>query len=323
MIIITGATGFVGRYLVDHLVRAGEEVFAAGRTRKYDSFFRELGVPFVHLDVTTPEDFGRLPTEHVKAFVHLAAIIPAAVQNSTSDIFLKVNTLGTLYALEHCRNNNIGKFIFTTTLYEGMEHTELPITEAMGRKYALTGDHAAYVISKIAAAEYVEHYAQEFGIQGIILRLTGLLGYGRQEGSWTDGVFNPSAFEVFYKLAKAGHALEIWGKHEARRDSLYVKDAVRAIHMAISTGRARGLYLIGSGIGRTNEEEVKTFAEVFSSKNHAIPIVYRQELPEKKKSYYFDIGNAKRDFGWEPVYSYRDILIDYDKEVQSGRFKSL
>ena len=95
-----------------------------------------------------------------------------------------------------------------------MEHTELPITEAMGRKYALTGDHAAYVISKIAAAEYVEHYAQEFGIQGIILRLTGLLGYGRLEGFWTDGVFNPSAFEVFYKLAKAGQALEIWGKHE-------------------------------------------------------------------------------------------------------------
>jgi UDP-glucose 4-epimerase len=323
MIVITGATGFVGRYLVDHLVRAGEEVFAAGRTRKYDSFFRELGVPFVQLDVTTPEDFGRLPTEHVKAFIHLAAMIPAACQDCTSDIFLKVNTLGTLYALEHCRHNNIGKFIFTTTLYEGMEHTELPITEAMGRKYALTGDHAAYVISKIAAAEYVEHYAQEFGIQGIILRLTGLLGYGRQEGSWTDGVFNPSAFEVFYKQAKAGHALEIWGKHEARRDSLYVKDAVRAIHMAISTDRARGLYLIGSGIGRTNEEEVKTFAEVFSSKNHAIPIVYRPELPEKKKSYYFDIGNAKRDFGWEPVYSYRDILIDYDKEVQSGRFKSL
>jgi UDP-glucose 4-epimerase len=323
MVVITGATGFVGRYLVDHLVRAGEKVIAAGRTRKYDSFFRELGVPFVHLDVTRPEGFRSLPTEDVKAFIHLAAIIPAACQDCTPDIFLKVNTLGTLYALEHCRHNNIGKFIFTTTLYEGLEHTELPITEAMGRKYALQGDHAAYVISKIAAAEYVEHYAQEFGIQGIILRLTGLLGYGRLEGCWTDGVFNPSAFEVFYKLAKAGHALEIWGKHEARRDSLYVKDAVRAIHMAVSADRARGLYLIGAGIGRTNEEEVKTFAEVFSSKNHAIPVVYRLELPEKKKSYYFDIGNAKRDFGWEPVYSYRDILVDYDKEVQSGRFKSL
>ncbi len=323
MIVITGATGFVGRYLVDHLVKAGEKVIAAGRTRKYDSFFRELGVPFVQLDVTRPEDFASLPTQSVKAFIHLAALIPAASQDMAPDSFIKVNTLGTLRALEHCRRNNIGKFVFTTSLYEGMEHTELPVTEAIGRKYALAGDHAAYVISKIAAADYVEHYAQEFGIQGIILRLTGLLGYGRLEGFWAGGVFNPSAFEVFYKRAKAGQALEIWGKHETRRDSLYVKDAVRAIHMAVSSDRARGLYLIGSGTGLTNEQEVKTFADVFSSNGHPVPVVYRPDLPEKSKSYYFDIGKAKRDFGWEPVYSYRDILVDYDAEVQSGRFKSL
>ena len=247
MIIITGATGFVGRYLVDHLVKAGEKVIAAGRTRKYDSFFRELGVPFVQMDVTRPEDFAKPAHSVCKGLCSSCRIIPAAVQDMTPEIFLKVNTLGTLYALEHCRRNNIGKFLYTTTLYEGMEHTELPVTEAMGRKYALAGDHAAYVISKIAAAEYVEHYAQEFGIQGIILRLTGLLGYGRLEGFWAEGVFNPSAFEVFYKRAKAGQALEIWGRHETRRDSLYVKDAVRAIHMAVSSDRARGLYLIGSG----------------------------------------------------------------------------
>jgi UDP-glucose 4-epimerase len=323
MVIITGATGFVGRYLVDHLVRAGEKVIAAGRSRRYDAFFRDLGVPFVELDVSRQEDFELLPTEPVSAFIHLAAVIPAAVKEGPSDIFLKVNTLGTFYALEHCRRRGIKKFLFTTTLYEGMEHTRLPITEAMGRNYALSGDHAAYVVSKVAAAEYVEHYAQEYGIRGVILRLTGLLGYGRQEGFWADGAFHPSAFEVFYKQAKAGQALEVWGKHLARRDSLYVKDAVRAIHMAISSDRAAGLYLIGSGVGRTNEEEVRAFAEVFSPEDRPILVVYRPDLPEKSKSYFFEIAKAKRDFGWEPAYSYKDILIDYDKEVQAGRFKSL
>jgi UDP-glucose 4-epimerase len=323
MIIVTGATGFVGRYLVEHLVKAGEKVIAAGRTRRYDSFFKDLRVPFVELDVTRQEDFKGLPTGPVKAFIHLAAVIPAAVQDVTSGIFLKVNALGTFYALEYCRDRRIGKFLFTTTLYEGMEHNQLPITEAMGRNYSLTGDHAAYVISKAAAAEYVEHYSQEYGMQGIVLRLTGLLGYGRQEGFWAEGVFYPSAFEVFYRQAKAGNSLEIWGRHEAKRDSLYVKDAVRAIYMAMLSDRARGLYLIGSGTGRTNEEEVNTFAEVFGCEDHPVPVVYRPDLPEKSKSYYFSIDKAKSDFGWEPVYSYRDILVDYDKEAQSGRFKSL
>ncbi|HYA41084.1 MAG TPA: NAD(P)-dependent oxidoreductase [Syntrophobacteraceae bacterium] len=323
MIIVNGATGFVGRYLVDHLVKNGEKVVAVGRSRKYDWFFNELGVPFVQMDVTRAEEFSKLPTQSVKAFVHLAALIPAAVQEITPEVFLNVNTLGTIRALEHCRKNNIGRFVYTTTLYEGMEHTELPITEEMGRKYALTGDHAAYVISKAAAADYVEHYSQEFGIRGIILRMTGLLGYGRLEGFWAEGVFYPSAFEIFYKRAKAGQALEVWGKHEARRDSLYVKDAVRAISKALSSDRAQGLYLIGSGAGITNEQEIRTFAEVFGSEDNPVPVVYRPDLPEKSKSYYFDIGKAKRDFGWEPAYSYRDILVDYDAEVQSGRFRSL
>ncbi len=321
MIIVTGATGFVGRYLVDYLVRAGEVVVATGRSRKYDSFFKDLGVAFIPLDVGDPDSFSALPVGPAKAFIHLAAVIPAAVEAAESDIFIKTNTLGTFYALEHCRRHGIKKFLYAMTLYEAIEHTTLPISESMGRRYALDGDHASYVISKVAAAEYVEHYFREYGIQGIIFRLTGLLGFGRKEGFWANGAFHPSAFEVFYRRAKAGQALEIWGDHRARRDSLYVKDAVRAMHMAVGSDRASGLYCIGSGVGRTNEEEVLTFARVFGTAANPVPVVYRPEKPEKPRSYFFDISKAKDDFGWEPVYDYARILADYDAEVQSGRFK--
>jgi UDP-glucose 4-epimerase len=322
MIIVTGATGFVGRYLVEHLVTAGEQVIAVGRNSKFDKFFADLGVSRIALDVRDPDGFKQLPAEPGKAFVHMAAVIPAAVQDTKSDIFLKTNTLGTFYALEHCRRNKIQKFLYTTTRFECSAHRDLPITESMGRKYALTGDHASYVIAEVAASEHVEHYSQEYGIQGIIFRLTGLLGYGRYVGVHADGKFHPSAFELFYKNAKAGKPIEIWGKHKARRDSLYVKDAVRAIYAAISSDSARGVYSIASGEGRTNEDEAKIFSEVFGSERQPVPLVYRPEIPEKDNSYYFDISKAKRDFGWEPAYSYADILRDYDREVQLGRFKS-
>ena len=321
MIIVTGAAGFVGRYLVDYLAKSGEQVMAAVQNGKFDQFFDDLGVSRVILDVSDPDTFKQLPTGPVKAFVHLAAAIPASVQNIRSDIFLKTNTLGTFYALEYSRRNGIKKFLHATTLYDCIEHAELPITESMGRKYASTGDHASYVISKIAASEYVEHYAQEYHLQGINLRFTGLLGYGRQEGFYAGGKFYPSAFEVWYKNAKAGKPLEVWGRHQARRDSLYVKDAVRAVYAAISSDTARGLYSIASGEGRTNEDDAKTFAEVFGSDEQPITLVYRSEIPEKDKSYYFDISKAKQDFGWEPAFSYADILRDYDREVEAARFK--
>lgn len=321
IVVVTGAAGFVGRYLVDHLVKAGVSVVATGRSAAQREFLEGLGARFVQLDVGDPDAYAALPRSDVKAVVHLAAVIPAAVKDPASDIFLKTNTLGTFYALEYCRRQGVRKFILTTTLYEAIEHTELPISEEHGRKYSLAGDHASYVISKIAASEYVEHYAREYGLQCMVLRFTGLLGYGRQEGFWADGLFYPSAFEVFYRRAKAGQPLEIWGRHEARRDSLYVKDAVRAIDMAIASGGAQGLYGIGSGVGRTNEEEVLTFAEVFGTLEQPVPVVYRPELAEKAKSYYFDISKAKRDFGWQPIYDYAATLRDYDAEVGSGRFR--
>jgi UDP-glucose 4-epimerase len=310
----------VGRYLVDLLVTQGAAVVACGHGDRHAAFFDGLGVPLVPLDVTRPEAFDRLPSADVEAFVHLAAVIPAAAREIPTDLFLKVNTLGTFYALEHCRRRGIPKFVFATTLYEGMEHTELPVTESMGRRFAMTGDHAAYVISKVAASDLVEHYAREYGLAGVILRFTGLLGYGRQEGHFVDGVFHPSAFEVFYRRARAGQPLEVWGEARARRDSLYVKDAARAVWAAIQSQRAGGLYLIGSGEGRTVEEEARRFAEVFGTPERPVPIVRRPEIADKPKSYYFDISKARAELGWEPLYSYAEILRDYDREVAAGRF---
>jgi UDP-glucose 4-epimerase len=287
---------------------------------KSDKFFGALGVSRVIVDVSDPDTFKGLPCQSVKAFVHLAAAVPASVADPRTDIFLKTNALGTFYALEYCRRNRVPKFVNTTTLYECIEHASMPIIESMGRRYSLTGDHAAYVISKVAASDYVDHYTREYGLQGINLRFTGLLGYGRQEGFYANGKFHPSAFEVFYRNVKAGKPLEIWGKHEARRDSLYVKDAVRAVRAAVSSDSAQGLYSIATGKGRTNEEDAKTFAEVFGSIEAPVRLLYRPDIPENGKSYYFDISKAKRGLDWEPSYSYAEILQDYDREVQLARF---
>jgi UDP-glucose 4-epimerase len=61
---------------------------------------------------------------------------------------------------------------------------------------------------------------------------------------------------------------------------------------------------------------------VFGWERRLVPLIYKPEIPEKGRSYCFDISKAKRDFGWQPSYSYADVLRDFDREVQSGRFKA-
>jgi UDP-glucose 4-epimerase len=193
----------------------------------------------------------------------------------------------------------------------------------MGRRFSLSGDHAAYVISKVAASDLVEHYSRDHGQRGVTLCLTGILGYGRLEGSFANGVFQPSAFEVFYRRARAGQPLEVWGASAARRDSLYVKDAARAILAAIKSPAAHGSYLIGSSEGRTVAEEVRVFAEVFGTAQRPVPVVRRPEIAVDSHSYYFDISKARAELGWEPRYTFAEILRDYDREVAAGRFAPL
>ncbi len=72
--LVTGAAGFMGRYVVKHLAAAGVRVRASARPKKDTSFFDQLGVEFVPADLTKPETLPRLFEGGVDRIFHLGAI---------------------------------------------------------------------------------------------------------------------------------------------------------------------------------------------------------------------------------------------------------
>lgn len=72
--LVTGAAGFIGRYVVEHLVALGARVRATDLPRKDTSYFDDMGVEFVGADLTKPETLPALLDGGVDRVFHLGAI---------------------------------------------------------------------------------------------------------------------------------------------------------------------------------------------------------------------------------------------------------
>jgi UDP-glucose 4-epimerase len=246
MIIVTGATGFIGRYLVDQLVEDGVEVVATGKSERGKAYYKKAGIPFVRLDITKEEDFDNLPRENVDAVVHLAALLSIDIEKWKPKDYLRINALGTYNVLEYCRKSGSKKIIYAMTHSDVNRAKEVVITENTPKEF---GGALPYIISKIAGINFIEGYSRDYGIQGIFLRFPGIRGYGSRDTHYN------CVFHRFIQKAIRSEPIEIWGEHKTVRDLVYIKDVVAAIIGALKSEKANGLYNIGSGKGITIEDE--------------------------------------------------------------------
>jgi UDP-glucose 4-epimerase len=327
MIIVFGAAGFVGTYLVDQLATHGFDVLATDVSQFGGAYYQERKIPFIRLDINREEEFSKLPRERANSVVDLACLQPANVSKEEYNPinYIKVNVVGTLNILEFCRKTKIPKIIYASSHQNvrGLWELGKPIHEDADRAIKYTGEFAMYSISQSAAEDCIEHYSQEYGMQGIIFRLPPVYGYGPHTEIFKNGKPLKTGFQVFIENAVAGKPLEVWGDSEMGRDIIYVKDVVTAIILALKSKDASGLYNIASGRTVSLEEEARGIISVFSPKGSPSKIVYQPNKVNSIEPFLYDISKAKRDLGWSPTYSFEDMLIDYKKEMESGRFKFL
>lgn len=329
MVIVIGATGFIGMYTVDHFLNRGYDVLATGRNKSMLDDLREKGAKTMQLDISCEEDFHALPTENIEGVILLAGLLPA---NAPVDIskdenaadYMRINVIGTINVLEYCRKNNIRKVISTCSYADVINSWKksVALKEDEPRNFKYTGDHAVYVISKNAANDVMEYYNQQHGMQCASFRLPPVYGVGPHSEIYVNGKYYKTGIQTFIEKASSGEDIEIWGDPTISRDIIYVKDVARAFELALKSDRTQGLYNMTSGTEITLEEQVRTVIEVFG-KDKGSNVVYCPDKPNNTPSFLFDMTKAKRDFGFCPEYmSYKDMMIDYKKELESGRWDS-
>lgn len=320
MIVVISSTSSIGKYLINELIDQGRDVFVTSRKPFDKDDFKGRDIPHCILDLMKEDDFDNLPKENVEAVVLISGLLPANETKQDPErykAYFETNTLGTLYALEYCRKNNIKKLVFAQSHSDvaGLWKTVQPISEEAPRSLNLKGDHAVYIVSKNAAVDLIEHYRLDYGIQGISLRLPAVYEYSPRIGMWVNGMFVKAGFNIFIEKAMKGEPIEVWGDPKLVKDIVYVKDVVSAFIGAIDSNTAYGLYNIATGIPTTLEQEVLDIIEVFSPVGKKSVVTFSPEKSDTV-SFLYDISKAERDLNYTVNYPFKKMLKDYKKEME-------
>lgn len=266
-VLVTGAGGFIGSHLVEHLTRAGHRVRAFVRYNArddrghLDDLPREVQAQVeVHRgDLKDPEAVVRAVQGCERVF-HLGALIaiPYSYQNPLDVV--QTNVLGTAHVLDACRREaNLERVVLTSTSEVYGTAQYVPIDE----KHPLRGQ-SPYSASKIGADALGESYHRSFGLPVAILRPFNTFGPRQSARAIIPTIISQALSRPVVKL----------GRLDPRRDLTFVKDTAagfaaiaecdEALGRVVNIGRGSDVSIgelverIGALLGRAIEVETQT-----------------------------------------------------------------
>lgn len=248
-ILVTGAQGFVGQKLCDHLHAAGHEVLRSDMSVPEDSADSRACNVADAASVEALVDWAGV----LDAVVHLAAITFVPEAQANPNLVMDVNFNGTKHLIEAMKRFTPKArllFVSTSEVYGTPQY--LPIDEAHP-----FGPMNPYAESKAAADEYCREVAESGALDIVIMRPFNHSGAGQADH------FVLSSFARQLAAMECGQQdviLQV-GNLEAARDFMHVDDVVRAYALALDHGESGVAYNLGSGESCTMQSALNALLE--------------------------------------------------------------
>ena len=316
-VLITGATGLLGSWLVRRLFEAGADVVCFVRDWVPQSEVVRSGllarVKVVRGDLRDQACMERALGEYeIDTVFHLAAqtIVPIANRNPISTF--ESNIQGTWILLEACRRSPmVSQIILASSDKAYGDHEQLPYHEEI----ALQGRHP-YDVSKSCADLIAQSYAISYGLPVAITRCGNFFGGG--DLNWNRIV--PGTIRSVF----SGQPPVIRSDGSFVRDYLYVEDGAAA-YMLLAEKLAERPRLSGRAFNFSNELQitvldlVRRILDLMGSK--LLPDV-RNEAQNEIRNQYLSAARARGELGWKPQFELEDGLrktIDWYREHFNGQ----
>jgi len=304
-VLVTGGTGFLGKHLVDELVKR-EAIVSVVDFRK-PSFDIE-GFSFQEADIRDKEKIASSCREKEAVF-HLAAV--PSIARAKPDIYHQVNVEGTRNLLEGSLSSGVKKVIHVSSSTVYGVPDEFPLKET-----SPLHPIGKYGRSKLAAEELCSQYAQK-GLNVSIIRPRVIMGPGRI------GIFS-----ILFERIMRNQAVYTIGRGNNVFQFTHVADMSSACVKAAEDPKP-GLFNVGSEETLTVKEELSLLIKHAASSSRIISIpasfarfslkslsflgispLVDEQFTIADRNFKLDTAYAGERLGWHSAYSNLESLIE-------------
>ena len=290
-VLLTGATGFVGKNVQQHL----------------EQHFEVVGIGSEPWDLRSQACCESLIAEvSPDVVVHAAGTVGGIGANRENPgKFMYENLIIGTNIIHECMKQRTPKFILLVTVCSYPKFTEVPFNERDLWLGYPEETNAPYGIAKKALMKLVETYHEQYGLNGVNLIPVNMYGPHDHFNLTSSHVIPALILKVRNAISAGEKSISIWGTGQASREFLYAADLARAIELAINTDVPCHPINIGTGKEIQIKELVSLVCEIM---NFSGEIVYDTSKPDGQPRRCLDTKLARDVLGFEAQTSLREGL---------------